>query len=161
MLYGNFSWYIIHIWKGYFPHPGPSGPPPQPQNSRKYPSKRPIFIMISNSESDVMQPQIPTPATYYFIIISHLVIVGTSGSGLFDAGVGARHPASGGQFWPPEKNRKWPEVGIRIFYHFFKKHVQFHIICVLKPLETIFSLATAMINNIFLWKRFKSKFKTY
>ena len=90
-----------------------------------------------------------------------LVIVGTSGSGLFDAGVGARHPASGGQFWPPEKNRKWPEVGIRIFYHFFKKHVQFHIICVLKPLETIFSLATAMINNIFLWKRFKSKFKTY
>ena len=93
--------------------------------------------------------------------VPNLVTVGTSGSGLFDAGVGARHPASGGQFWPPEKNRKWPEVGIRIFYHFFKKHVQFHIICVLKPLETIFSLATAMINNIFLWKRFKSKFKTY
>ena len=101
------------------------------------------------------------PSYCLFTNLSILVIVGTSGSGLFDAGVGPTHPVSGGQFWPPEKNRKWPEVGIRIFYHFFKKHVQFHIICVLKPLETIFSLATAMINNIFLWKRFKSKFKTY
>ena len=78
-----------------------------------------------------------------------LVIVGTSGSGLFNAGVGATHPASGGQFWPPEKNRKWPEVGIRIFYHFFSK-TKFDFI--LLPLATIFSLEIAMINNIL--KRF-------
>ena len=42
-----------------------------------------------------------------------LVIVGTSGSGPFDAGVGASHPASGGHFWPPKQNRRWPEVGSR------------------------------------------------
>ena len=55
------------------------------------------------------------------IILLLLEIVETSGSSLFEAGVGARHLASGGQFWPPEKNRKWPEVGIWIFYLFLQK----------------------------------------
>ena len=57
------------------------------------------------------------------LIHNILVIAGTSGSGPFNAGVGATQPASRGQFWPLEKNRKWPEVGIRIFYHFFSKIV--------------------------------------
>ena len=55
--------FIIHIWEG---------PPPQPQNSQMYPSKWSIFqIMFSNNQSDVMQPQMPTPATFFFIILIH------------------------------------------------------------------------------------------
>ena len=69
-------------------------------------------------------------AVYFFKKSSLLlVIVGTSGSGLFNAGVGATHPASGGQFWPPEKK---PEVaGSRnsdFLPFFFKNQVRFHII---------------------------------
>ena len=63
-----------------------------------------------------------------------VVIVGTSGSSLFDAGVGVTHPASRGQFWPPEKKRKWPEVGIQIFYHFFSKTI-FHFILLIKDVS--------------------------
>ena len=50
-----------------------------------------------------------------------LVLIGTSGSGPFNGGVGAQHPASGGHFWPPEQNRRWPEVGSRKsdFYSLF------------------------------------------
>ena len=48
-----------------------------------------------------------------------LVIVGTSGSGPFNAGVGASNPVSGVHFWPPEQNRNWPEVGIRNLTHYF------------------------------------------
>jgi hypothetical protein len=63
------------------------------------------------------------------IIVSTRHVYG-HGISLTDAGVGARHPASGGQFWPPEKNRKWPEVGIRIFYHFFSKTMSNFIILI-------------------------------
>ena len=48
-----------------------------------------------------------------------VVIIGTSGSGPFNAGVGTSNPVSGGHFWPPEQNRKWPEVGNRNLTHYF------------------------------------------
>ena len=47
-----------------------------------------------------------------------VVIVGTYGSGPLNAGVGASNPVSGGHFWPPEQNRKWPEVGSRNLAHY-------------------------------------------
>merc|ERR1712087_452873 len=33
------SYSLIYIWEGSFPHPGPKGPPSQPQNSQTYPPK--------------------------------------------------------------------------------------------------------------------------
>ena len=55
---------------GDFPIQGPLGPHQSPKTARHTPQIYP-FSLLCFQTSDVKQPQIPTPATFFFIIKTH------------------------------------------------------------------------------------------